>query len=140
MRPTEDRNRKAKFDFKLRYALKNEFPYHIVASEEFNQLGDGIELTLVDAIIGSAIAHKHFVAQTQSPRTGREILNLMIACEFEHNPIVGKMIEVMNEISAITGESCDIYPSTLHFFTEPEWPDVFSESVPTGLAEMKQWF
>jgi len=140
MEPTDDRNRKAKFDFKLQFARINEFPYHIVASEEFHQLGDGIELTLVDAIIASAIAHNYFVPQTQSPSTGRELVNLRMHCEFEHNPIVGKMIDVMNEISAITGEPCEIYPSTLHFFTEPEWPDVFAESVPTGLAEMKRWF
>ena len=40
---TKDRYRKSKFDFKLRYAIDNGFPYHIVASEEFNYLGDGIE-------------------------------------------------------------------------------------------------
>ena len=57
---TKDRYRKSKFDFKLRYAIENDFPYHIVASEEFNYLGDGAELTLVDGIIGSVLSTKFY--------------------------------------------------------------------------------
>ena len=65
-RGNTDRSRKRKFDIKLRFSQQNDFPYYIVSSEEFKFLGDGIELTVVDGIIGSTIAKKHFLALAPS--------------------------------------------------------------------------
>lgn len=57
---TTDLYRKVKFDFKLRYAMKNDFPYYIVASDEFEHLDQETNLTIVDDLIGYELAHKDF--------------------------------------------------------------------------------
>ena len=57
---TSDRFRKNKFDYKLRWARNNGFPYYIVSSEEFTRLGDDVQLTVVDGIIGSTLARQAF--------------------------------------------------------------------------------
>ena len=64
--PTSDRFRKVKLDTKLRFSKRNDFPYYIVSSQEFNFLGAGIELTVVDGIIGSIIAKKDFLNRAPS--------------------------------------------------------------------------
>lgn len=53
---TSDPYRKAKFDYKLQCARNNGFPYYIVSSEEFARLGNDVQLTVVDGIIGSTLA------------------------------------------------------------------------------------
>ena len=64
---TRDKDRKAKFDFKLQYARDNGFPYYIVASEEFAHMGkDNGHLTVVDGIIGSTLAKQAFDERVQS--------------------------------------------------------------------------
>ncbi|MXZ90985.1 MAG: hypothetical protein F4W95_11595 [Chloroflexi bacterium] len=125
VQPTEDPYRKAKFDFKLQYARSNEFPYHIVASEEFNKLGNGIELTVVDSIIGSIIARQRFLEEVQSRTFAdvNEAMDLEIALEIEHSPIIQKTFEVMNQISAITGDDSAFYRKTKRPFSEPDLPD-----------------
>ena len=57
---TDDPYRKSKFDFKIKYAEKDNFPYYIVASDEFDHLGQDLSLTVVDGIIGSVLAKKDF--------------------------------------------------------------------------------
>ena len=119
---TPDRNRKAKFDFKLRYAKANDFPYHIVASEGFNPLDDGIELTIVDGIIGSVMASKSFSnrAQTFVDEHADDIdsqpmwykseyiqyllTRLEFDCNYDHNPIVRRHWDVRAEIEELTGK------------------------------------
>ena len=68
---TQDRFRKRKFDIKLQFARLNNFPYHIVSSEEFSFLGEGIKLTVVDGIIGSEIAKKKAIPGPRSTVLGR---------------------------------------------------------------------
>ena len=60
---TDDLYRKSKFDFKIQYAEKNNFPYYIVASDEFEHLGEDISLTIVDGIIGSVLSMRDFYEQ-----------------------------------------------------------------------------
>lgn len=57
---TTDPYRKLKFDFKLRYAMKSDFPYYIVASDEFKHVDHETNLTIVDGLIGYELAHKDF--------------------------------------------------------------------------------
>ena len=64
--PTRDPHRKVKFDFKLRWARNNGFPYYIVSSEEFAQLGDDVQLNVVDGIIGSTLAKRAFDDRVES--------------------------------------------------------------------------
>ena len=122
----KDPYRKEKLDIKLRYARQHDFPYHIVAGEEFNQFGDGIELTVVDGIIGSAIAEKHFWEQVQSRTFTNEndLIALELACEIEHNPILRRRFEVMDQICAITGEDHAFYLREQCHTTESELPPV----------------
>lgn len=140
-RITEDPNRKTKFDFKLRWARANDFPYHIVASREFEQLGDGTDLTVVDAIIGTIIARKHFRERLQfltqehaseiesQPSWYRHeyiqdlVTDLETQCDIEHNPVVRKTLEVWSQIAEITGGGyfgCSHRP-----ISEPELPADF---------------
>ena len=139
---TKDRNRKRKFDIKLRYAKENDFPYHIVASEEFTVLGDGIELTMVDGIIGSVIARRSFRDRAPSfleehadeidnlpPEYRSEyvqslLTGLEVDCDVEHNPIVRKTVEVMGRVREIN----EGIPLTwnYHGFAEPACPSTVS--------------
>ena len=133
---TPDRNRKAKFDFKLRYAKTNDFPYHIVASEEFRAFDDVLELTVVDGIIGSIIAKKNFEDYLQMFADGYAIdnlpcwkseyaqdpfMDLEFACELEYNPIVRKARDVRREIGALTGTFN--WSNSVQMFEEPALPD-----------------
>ena len=61
-----DPQRKLKFDFKLRIAKQNSFPYYIVGSEEFERIAKGIQLTVVDGMIGSVLAKIQFGEQAQA--------------------------------------------------------------------------
>ena len=63
---TSDPYRKAKFDYKLQCARNNGFPYYIVSSEEFARLGDDVQLTVVDGIIGSTLARQAFHKRVES--------------------------------------------------------------------------
>ena len=57
---TSDRFRGDKFDFKLRYARKNNFPYYVIAGEEFEYLDEETNLTIVDGLIGYELAIRDF--------------------------------------------------------------------------------
>jgi len=146
---TPDRNRRAKFDFKLSYAQRNEFPYHIVASEEFEHLGEDVELTLVDSLIGATIARLSFNERLPSlklehadildnlrPSQQSEyiqdlVISLEIECESEHNPIVQKTATVLQQIAEITGSFHPCSEWSYSYFEIPEAPyyDFFSYDV-----------
>ena len=140
VKTTPDQYRKLKFDFKLRLAQKHGFPYHIVSSQEFKHEGAGIELTVVDGIIGSAIASQCFVESTPSfleehaeeierqPNSYRSefiqdlLMNLELDCNVEHSKIARKTFEVMVQIRSISGEFS--HSTRYSTFEEPECPSV----------------
>ena len=137
---TQDRLRKRKFDIKLRFSQQNDFPYHIVSSEEFKFLGDEIELTVVDGIIGSVITRKHFLERVPSfleeyaeeidsqPSWYKSefvqdlITGLEVDCDAEHNKLFRKTGEVRGQVHSITGTPS--YPHGYRTFEEPECPNV----------------
>ena len=114
--PTRDRDRKSKFDFKLKYAQDNNFPYHVVASEEFNFLSDEVTLTVADGIIGSIISNAAFLERGpllleeyaekignqpfwyQSEYTQDLLTDLETECFLEHDPLVRKETEVRKQL------------------------------------------
>ena len=49
-----------------RIAKQNSFPYYIVGSEEFERIAKGIQLTVVDGMIGSVLAKIQFDEQAQA--------------------------------------------------------------------------
>ena len=140
VKTTQARHRKLKFDFKLRLAQKHGFPYHIVSSQEFRHEGAGIELTVVDGIIGSAIASKCFVElapsfleehaeeiERQPDSYKSELIQdllmvLELDCDVEHSKIVRKTFEVMDQIRSISGEFS--HSVSYSMFEEPECPSV----------------
>ena len=103
-------------------------------------MGNGIELTMVDGIIGSVIARKHFLDRVPSffEEHAAEIdiqpdwyksefiqdlaMGLEIDCEVEHSKIFHKTCEVRNEVRSIAGISS--YPHGYRMFEEPECPSV----------------
>ena len=137
--PTKDRNRKWKFDFKLEYAQEHFFPYHVVASEEFDLLGEGVQLTVVDGIIGSTMAREEFKERApvfleehsesidgQPPSYRSEyiddlLIGLELDCAVEHNPIMQKTFEVMTRVRSMVGEA-GICNWQQRYFEEPECP------------------
>ena len=137
---TQDRFRKRKFDIKLRFSQQYDFPYHIVSSEEFKSLSDRIELTVVDGIIGSVIARKHFLERAPSflEEHAEEIdsqpdwyksefvqdliMGLEVDCDVENSKIFRKKCEVMDQVRCTTGTSS--YPHGYRMFEEPECPSV----------------
>ena len=140
VKTTPARNRKLKFDFKLRLAQKHGFPYHIVSSQEFKHEGAGIELTVVDGIIGSAIASKCFLESAPSfleehaeeierqPKSYRSefiqdlLMGLELDCGVVHSKIVRTTFEVMSQIRSTSGEFS--HSTGYSMFEEPECPSV----------------
>lgn len=139
---TPDRFRKSKFDIKLRFSQQNGFPYHVVSSEEFRSLANGIELTVVDGIIGSTIAKKQFLdlapsfleehadeIETQPHWYKSEyiqdlLMGLEMDCDAEHSKIFRKTCDVRKQVHSITGTFS--YPQGYLWFEEPECPPVDS--------------
>ena len=138
--PARDRNRKRKFDIKLHFSQQNNFPYHIVSSQEFSYLGEGINLTVVDGIIGSVISKEDL--QVRSPSILEEyseeienqppwyksefiqdlLVDLEFDCDAEHSRIFRKTCELMERVHSITGRC--FYPYECHTFEEPELPTI----------------
>ncbi len=135
-----DRNREWKFNLKLRSAQKYGFPYHIVSSQEFRHAGAGIELTVVDGIIGSVVASKYFLERAPSfleehaeeierqPKSYQSefiqdlLTGFEVDCDAEHSKIFRKKCEVMTQVHSITGAFS--YPHGYFTFEEPECPTV----------------
>ena len=161
---TKDRSRKRKFDIKLRFAQLNNFPYHIVSSEEFSVLGEGIKLTVVDGIIGSVIARRQFLdhaplfLEEHAEEIERQphwyktefiqdlLTGLEVDCDAGHSKIFRKTCEALDQICSITGASS--YPHGYRTFEEPEclsvdWPpwknaEAFKRRV-EALKRVKVW-
>ena len=55
-------NRKAKFDFKIKYATRNAFPYYVVGFDEFRQIDEEFKLTVVDGLIGTELARQDLLS------------------------------------------------------------------------------
>ena len=137
---TRDPHRKLKFDFKLRYAKKSVFPYYVVASDEFRHLGQGIELTVVDGIIGSELSRIDFRERIPSVvEEHRDIIDNMppdeqsdyiqdlvtsqeVESDFAFNPITKKWSEVMNEIRQFSDLTS--LKESYRYYHEPELPDL----------------
>ena len=117
-----DPQREKKFNKKLEYAARYNFPYHIVASNEFESLGDDIALTVVDGIIGHELADREFSRRAESG----DFENLSAAedAEFDahlrHNPIVGKCAEILAKIAA----DHDIFDHDVFRAPSREWIDI----------------
>ena len=120
---TSDQYRKWKFDYKLQYAMKNFFPYYVVASEEFEELDLDINLTIVDGLIGRELFKRDIRERIQSsldansdaiaglnPTQQEQYIQQLVAVteiesELENDPIVRKTAEVKCSISALGGWS-----------------------------------
>lgn len=103
-----DEHRKQTFVFKLRYAQKpdNEFPYHIVASNEFLHVGPDIELTIVDGMIGNILAQREFHNRASITNFSRlsDVEDLEFDCYMEHNKMLRKARDLKVEIHELTGQ------------------------------------
>ena len=137
---TRDPHRKLKFDFKLRYAKKNGFPYYVVASEEFRRLDKEIELTVVDGIIGSILASRDFDERIsalmeehrdtidslppdeQYEYTQDLVLEQEVMSDIEHNPVTQRVLEVRDQIQAISGSWS--WREDYRTYEEPELPEL----------------
>ena len=137
---TPDPYRKQKFDFKLRYAKKSDFPYYVIASEEFEYVGEGIDLTIADGIIGSELASRDFRARMPSVvEEHRDVIERLrpdelheyiqdlvideeIESDFKLNPIVMRTAETRAKIYTILESHS--WTASYRFYEDPELPDV----------------
>ena len=99
-----DGRRKLNFNFKLKYARRdeNQFPYHIVASPEFRPVAPGIDLTIVDAMIGNILARREFF-NLFSTTSFTKIGELALACDINNNKILQHTLDLFLEIHNLTG-------------------------------------
>ena len=150
---TRDLYRKPKFDFKLRYSQKNDFPYYIISYDEFEHLDDGFELTVVDGIIGSTLARRDFNERIQSVVDEHEsiidnlpsyeqheyiqdlVISEEIDADFAFNPIIKRTAEVRSKIYAITGSHS--WKSSIRSYEEPALPNLKAPGL-FGSAESLQ--
>ena len=137
-RNTDDPNRKAKFEFKMNYAMKNAFPYYIVGYDEIKQIDSEIKLTIVDGLIGAELARQDLLTSlpglveadqdfisTLSPTERQDyfenlVLEQEMDSDYKYNPIVKRIAKLRYEIGKTwgtmgTGES-------YRYFEEPELP------------------
>ena len=136
----EDPHRKLKFDFKLRYAKKSDFPYYVVASDEFRHLGQGIELTVVDGIIGTVLANRDFddrisalveehrdaidklPPDEQYEYTQDLVIDQGAMSDLDYNPITQKVLAIRSQIEAISGSWS--WVESYRHCEEPKLPDL----------------
>ena len=153
VKETEDKYRKLKFDFKLKYARKNGFPYHIISFDEFNSIGGGMDLTVVDGIIGSVLSKKSLLDGITSfleehsdtidnlPPVERSeyIQDLVIGfealCDLEHNPIILKKVEVRGDVLEIIG--FDSWSMTIQEL-EPEMPSLDASARVQAMEDVEE--
>lgn len=131
--PTDDPNRKLKLKLKLKVATQADYPFFIVSYDEKNLLRDE-NLTIVDGIIGSVLAKKHFLKriyemyneskdeiQNMMPWEEQEfvqdlVLQAEVEADMTWNPIVKKASEYDMQIK---------YKSmSIKWLDEPGVPDV----------------
>jgi hypothetical protein len=67
--PSDDKYRKLKFDLKLKISTQTGYPYFIVSYKETENLEPGLNLTIVDGIIGKVLAWKRL--SHNNPTTNR---------------------------------------------------------------------
>lgn len=141
------RNRKWGFDFKTQYAEKNNFPYYVVASNEFENLGEEISLTIVDGIIGSVLALRDFHEQLplvieeqygfidNLPSHERQdyIQDLVIAQEVDSDVKYSKIFEKIVEIKD-ANPGLESRGFGYRYFEYPPLPNL-EGSLPFGSAE-----
>ena len=134
---SNQRNRKWGFDFKIQYADKNNFPYYVVASGEFKNLGEEISLTIVDGIIGSVLAKRGFDDQIpllieeqrgfidNLPPHERQdyIQDLVLAQELDSDVKYSKIFEKMVEIKD-ANPGLDSLGVGYSYFEDPALPDL----------------
>ena len=150
VRETTDRYRKIKFDFKIRYAERYNFPYHIISYDEIEPIGEDLNLTIVDGVIGYTVARMDFKQKIQeSVRHEAHIIDSLppyerqeyiqglvtdqeILSKFEHDPIVKRTLQVGSELLK---QGCSPLKTWWHLF-QPDLPELEydppgSWSVPT---------
>ena len=139
MRKTEDPYRKLKFDFKLKYAERCEFPYYVVSYDEFEPMGETPNMAVVQGIIGYVIAKIDFQtrieeevrlhqssiealpAHEQYEYIGDMVSDLEYGSWLEHSPMEKRIGEVFNEIAKLGGEVKRWNHDVLF---EPDLPDL----------------
>lgn len=139
VRKTEDRYRKLKFDFKLNYAKRWEFPYYVVSYDEFEPIGETPNMAVVQGIIGYEIAkidfhtrvaeevHLHessiegWPAHEQYEYIGDMVSDLEYGSWLQHSPMEKRIGEVLNEIAKL-GANVKGWNHDVLF--EPDLPDL----------------
>lgn len=128
-------HRKLKMDAKLRWCSFVSYPLIVVSYEEKNPLINGIDLTVVDGIIGQFIASTRSGEEIRnydwdkeceglSPEEAHKkiqdmVIDMGIVAELEDNPLVHKAAELEHKASELgLVKSASFYP-----INEPELPD-----------------
>ena len=109
--PTTDRNRKQKYDFKLKYAARYGLPYYILAGDELVELDPDCCLTVADAIIGNELGQREFhdkiphlldALPTGAPVSIHDrLFDLEFESYMKHNPVLQKTLEIRTSLDVL---------------------------------------
>ena len=126
--PKGDPWRKLKFDTKLQYAQRYGFPYHVVSYDEFESVGEGIKLNIVDAFIGAELSNIHFgkniqgIVDEMESQDGESVQNMIFDSEFEmdlrYDGVTAKISKLMTEAMAISCGNAEMPPWHNHMDTQ----------------------
>ena len=141
IKETGDPHRGDKFNFKLRYAKKNTFPYYIVAAKEFEHLDKETNLTIVDGLIGFELAtrdlkkripsvvkeHRDYMNNLPFHERSEYVQDIALDVELDshhkHSPIIQETDKIRKKIATYGGKIFKSKKKYTHT-NYPELPDL----------------
>jgi len=132
----EAKNRKWKMDTKLKFCRESNYPLFVVSYAEKIPIVEKIKLTIVDSIIGQALAKRHFIPTISKAVEEQQefldglppdeqqdyiqdlVISVEVDLEFEHDPVTREV--GLLETKARTTGYCSSYQ--LQYLTDPELP------------------
>lgn len=130
----DDPAREWKLDLKVRLATAASFPFVVVSYHEKNPIGEGLQLSIVDGIIGQVLANRDFQYRLKNTEWDRldAVFDEEIDAELRWNPISRALADI--ELRLIQ-RGLMVSHST-EWFNEPPLPDLpAGDPLSPGFAE-----
>jgi hypothetical protein len=115
-----DSAREWKLDLKVRVATEVSFPFVVVSYYEKHPIGEGLQLSIIDGIIGQILANRDFQYRLKSTEWNRleGVFHEEIDVELQWNPISRALADVMCRL----WRSGLMVSHTTEWFSEPPFP------------------
>jgi hypothetical protein len=118
----DDAAREWKLDLKVRVATAATFPFVVVSYHEKNPIGEGLQLSIVDGIIGQVLANRDFRYRLKNAEWYRlsSVFDEEIDAELRWNPISRALADIEHRFI----ESGLRVSHSTEWFNEPPLPDL----------------